>query len=164
MHLVSNIGLEESIMGIVTAWANMRSKHPQRKVGAGVYDYSTGALHLGYAGFPHGVEDRADWWESNEEKLRLVVHAETNAVLKALQAGFNPSESAIFCTHWPCQRCARDAIAITGIRTLYCAGNRVREHEGSAGQVHLEDMKAFLHRECGVDIHNITTPEIEEMR
>ena len=116
--LHSNKSLYESIMDVVEMWANNRSKDPRTKVGAGVYDETTGALFLGYNGFAKGVVDTSDRWE-RPAKYEYVIHAEENAVFKALAAlGSRTSECTLFCTHKPCHRCMSKIVQV-GIEHVY---------------------------------------------
>lgn len=99
-------------------WAKNRSKDPTTKVGAGIYDVTTGALFLGYNGFAKGVDDTEERWQ-RPIKYDYVIHAEENAIFKALAAlGSHPTECILFCTHKPCHKCM-SKIAQVGIKTIY---------------------------------------------
>lgn len=128
----SNDSLELSIFTAILNWAECRSKDPLRKVGAAVYDKLTGAMYFGYNGFPAGIYDYRNIWDQrtadlptfdpNAElvlaKSDLVVHAEANAVNKALRAGCDVSGNTLYCTLYPCSRCMRDVIAANRIKTV----------------------------------------------
>jgi len=119
----SRAGMDESIFAVLYVWAELRSKDPNTKVGAAIYDSSTGALHMGYNGFNHGVPDEKEAWDNRDlevahNKYTKIVHAEANAMMKALQAGFKPEHSTMFCTHWPCHRCLKDFIIPSKIKTI----------------------------------------------
>src|SRR5262245_56317864 len=86
-------------LGATTGRASMNSKWDARflelaefvskwskdkaKVGAVLATPRSGAIALGYNGFPIGVEDRAERLEDPDIKLDMVVHAEQNALLIA---------------------------------------------------------------------------------
>jgi dCMP deaminase len=54
------------------------------KVGAVIVDPKTKqVVGIGYNGFPRGVEDSEDRYANRETKLKLIVHAEVNAILNA---------------------------------------------------------------------------------
>lgn len=123
--LQSKFSIEKSVAMTVKLWADARSKDPSTKVGAGIYDKRTGALHLGYNGFPHGILDtEAQWLQKSCDvprkisKYDLVVHAEKNAMVKALSCGSRPEDMMLVCTHAPCAQCWRDVIATIGIRRV----------------------------------------------
>lgn len=119
----SKANLDVSIFSVLYVWAQLRSKDPKTKVGAAVYEPTTGALHMGYNGFNHGIPDSIEVWdnrdnETSHNKYTHVVHAEVNAVMKALRAGFNPAGAVLYCTHWPCHRCLKDSIIPAGIKSI----------------------------------------------
>lgn len=121
----SKFNLQASIMRQAAQWATMRSKDPSSKVGAAIYDPCSGGLFMGYNGFPSGIPDSEVWWESRNQKKHamckydLVIHAEVNAVNKALKAGVNLSECELYCTHLPCPSCMKDVILLNKIKTVY---------------------------------------------
>jgi dCMP deaminase len=105
------------ILTLCEAWAK-RSKDPDTKVGAAVYDPITGDMFLGYNGFPSGFPDTPEFWE-RPTKYRFVRHAEVNAVQRAMRAGADLRRCYLVCTHRPCHRCMVDAISASGIATVY---------------------------------------------
>lgn len=121
----SRVKLLRSVMLVTAQWAECRSKDPSTKVGACVYDRDTGAMFLGYNGFPKGIHDMTRLWHDKEGhgsypcKYELVIHAEVNAILKALQAGVTMSRCVLLVTHFPCDRCMKDVIATSGIKSVF---------------------------------------------
>mgnify|MGYP003126501137 FL=1 len=63
---------------LVSSW----SKDPSTKVGSVIVDNDRRVISLGYNGFPKGVADNARL-NNREEKYKIVVHAERNALLFA---------------------------------------------------------------------------------
>ena len=63
---------------LVSLW----SKDPSTKVGSVIVDNDRRVISLGYNGFPKGVADN-DRLNDREEKYKIVVHAERNALLFA---------------------------------------------------------------------------------
>ena len=63
---------------LVSSW----SKDPSTKVGSVIVDNDRRVISLGYNGFPKGVADN-DRLNNREEKYKIVVHAERNALLFA---------------------------------------------------------------------------------
>jgi len=59
------------------------SKDPSTKVGAVIVDQDRRIVSLGYNGFPKHVKDSPERYADRDQKLKFVVHAETNAVLFA---------------------------------------------------------------------------------
>tara|TARA_Y100000296_G_scaffold66586_1_gene78724 strand:+ start:623 stop:1048 length:426 start_codon:yes stop_codon:yes gene_type:complete len=79
------------------------SKDPSTKVGAVIVDDDRRVISLGYNGFPKGIIDN-ERLEDREEKYKMMVHAERNALLFANKSVRN---CHIF-THpfMPCPACA----------------------------------------------------------
>lgn len=93
----------------VSTW----SKDPSTQVGAVITDDNR-VVSLGYNGFPSGIED--DWrLENREEKYKIIVHGEVNAILFA-------NRSLEGCTLYtypfmPCSVCAGKVIQ-SGIKQV----------------------------------------------
>ena len=120
----SKVPLVEALMETVHLWAAMRSKDPSTKVGACVYHGDTGGMFLGYNGFPSGLPDLKRVWDNRDHaqgltKYDLVIHAEHNAILKALKAGVDLKSCILICTHIPCPKCMRDVIAANLIPKVF---------------------------------------------
>lgn len=78
--------LDETILKVALTWAK-ESKDPSTKVGAVLVDADYNTIGTGYNGFPRGVVDLPARWNDRDVKLKLVVHAEMNAVLAAAKRG-----------------------------------------------------------------------------
>lgn len=83
------------------------SKDPSTKVGAVIVDPKRRVVGMGYNGFPRGVADTFIRYHDREQKYEMIVHAEINAILNAVQ-------SVAGCTlyTWPLKTCARCAAAV----------------------------------------------------
>ena len=81
------------------------SKDPRARVGAVIANPEKGrVIALGFNGFPVGVEDDADRLHDSSLKLKMVVHAEQNALLFAGQMA---KGCVIYVAGKPiCERCA----------------------------------------------------------
>jgi dCMP deaminase len=117
--------IDTSIISVCLLWSRLRSKDPNTKVGAAVYHPRSGALFLGYNGFPKGFPDYQEVWNnrdstSENNKYDVVVHAEANAIMKALKAmnSNELAESTLYITHYPCKHCVKDFIIPSGIKTV----------------------------------------------
>lgn len=62
------------------------SKDPSTKVGAVIVDDKKRIVSLGYNGFPIGINDSYEKLENRETKLKIIVHAERNAIIFANRA------------------------------------------------------------------------------
>lgn len=95
---------------LVGSW----SKDPDHKVGAVVVDERRVVLGVGYNGFPRYVSDAPERYEDRLVKLKLIVHAEANAILNssaALRGAY------LYCTRFPCSDCAK-LIIQSGITSI----------------------------------------------
>lgn len=80
------------------------SKDPDRQVGAVIVDTMRRSVGSGYNGFPRRVRDLPERYLDTHVKLKLIVHAEANAILNAV-AGV--TGCTLFCTSYPCSECAK---------------------------------------------------------
>jgi dCMP deaminase len=96
---------------LVSTW----SKDPSTKVGAVIVDDNKRVVSVGFNGFPRGVKDDFTRYEDRELKLKMVVHAEINAILFAKQ----PLDGCTLYTvpFQPCSRCAAQVIQ-SGIKRV----------------------------------------------
>lgn len=104
-------------LALVTA---RMSKDPKTSVGAVIVGKDREVLSMGFNGLPRGIADTDDRLGDREEKLRLIVHGEMNAILNAARTGtalrgttlyFVATDSTGFV--WggpPCVRCAVEII------------------------------------------------------
>jgi dCMP deaminase len=82
------------------------SKDPSTKVGAVIYDEQNTPHSMGYNGFARGVDDTDERLLNKEQKYKLVVHAEANAILNATRTGARLAGCTMVVTHPPCPACA----------------------------------------------------------
>ena len=120
----SEYTIPQAIMRLAIQWAQDRSKDPRTKVGAVVYDETSGAAILGYNGFNAGMPDLKAIWDNRDPedpacKYNYVRHAEANALEKAFKLIGDLSGCYLAVTHFPCFRCMKDWIIPSGIKTVY---------------------------------------------
>ena len=80
----------------------------KRKVGAIIVKEGN-ILSFGYNGMPSGMSNEAEI-ELPDQTLKTkpeVLHAESNAILKAAKTGFSVRDSTIYTTTAPCLECAK---------------------------------------------------------
>lgn len=123
----------------VSSW----SKDPSTQVGAVIIDDNNRVVSIGYNGFPRSIEDD-ERLNNREEKYKIIVHAEMNALLFA-------NRSLEKCTLYtypfmPCPRCASMLIQ-SGISRVVSPEN---SHTGWE-----EDFKTSrqMFAEAGVFLH-----------
>ena len=87
----------------VSSW----SLDPSTKVGAVIATNDNRILSLGYNGFPKGVEDTNKRYQNRDVKLKLVCHAERNALDSA---HFDVEGATLYSTLFTCNECAKSII------------------------------------------------------
>lgn len=96
------------------------SKDPSTKIGAVIVGPDKEVLSAGFNGFPRGIADTEERLNNRDMKLKLVVHAEMNAILAAARTGIKLKGSTLYVIAlnrsyriWggpPCTRCAVEII------------------------------------------------------
>ena len=83
------------------------SKDPSTQVGAVIVDKDHRIVSLGFNGFARGVLDEPDRYADRETKYKMVVHAESNALIFARQ---DLRGTALYV--WPFMPCASCAAKV----------------------------------------------------
>lgn len=83
------------------------SKDPSTKVGALIIDDRGAIRAVGYNGFPRGVDDDPGRYADRAVKLRLIAHAEANAIANAAAVGTPLNGCSLVVTKFPCHECAK---------------------------------------------------------
>lgn len=104
---------------LVGSW----SRDPNVKVGCVIVNDDHNQLSGGYNGFPRGIKDDARL-DDREMKLKIVVHAEANAIAAAARNGSMIKGTTIYCTFCPCSQCASLIIQAGIKRCLWVRSDR----------------------------------------
>ncbi len=122
---------------IAEMWAG-QSTCPRASVGCVIMtpDFKHVLAH-GYNGAPSGLDHCLDAGcdpdpNDPEGRCTRAIHAEENAIIWAARRGIPIQDSALVCTHSPCQRCAKMVIA-SGIQTV----RYTHEYSGGYGSLRL---------------------------
>jgi len=83
------------------------SKDPSTKVGSVIVDSKRRVIGLGYNGFPRGIEDTDERYSNRETKLKLVCHAERNALDNAPSS---VESATLYTTFFPCNECCKSIV------------------------------------------------------
>lgn len=153
----SRADIELTCMVIARIFARLRSKDPNTQVGACVHHRESGGLFLGYNGFNVGVPDYDALWQARTgevslpgapdaeaTKYHLVVHAETNAIRKAMSALGRLRDCELFVTHFPCRACMKDAIIPSGLTKVVYADDQ-----------HYDGVSAWLAEQAHVSVERL---------
>jgi dCMP deaminase len=135
------------------------SKDPSTQVGSIIVGPDREIVSAGFNGFPRGIEDTAERLNDREMKLRLIVHAEMNAVLSAACVGTRLKGCELYLGAtdisgevWggpPCTRCTVEIIqsGIVGIVSWRPKSVPSRWHEDIAFARKLIDEVGISYRE-----------------
>lgn len=103
------------------------SKDPSTRVGSVIVGPDRELLSAGFNGFPRGIADTPERLADRETKLKLVVHAEMNALLAAARTGMRLKGCTLYLAAtddsglvWggpPCTRCVVEIIQV-GIKEI----------------------------------------------
>lgn len=103
----------------ISSW----SKDPSKQIGAVVVSETGQILSLGYNGFPRGIADTEDRLNDREQKYKLIVHAEMNAIYNATLNGVSLRGSILYVYGLPvCSSCALGIIQV-GIKLVVMPDN-----------------------------------------
>lgn len=97
---------------------SLKSKDRRCQVGAVIVSQDNVVLSTGFNGFARGVYDDRETYENCDEKLKLICHAEGNAVFNAARMGISVKGSTIYVTKFPCLACC-NIIVQTGLERIY---------------------------------------------
>ena len=101
----------------MAAVASIKSKDETCRVGAVIASPSNVVLSTGFNGLARGVYDDKKILKKKNEKLKVVCHAEQNAILNAARIGVALEGASIFVTKFPCLACC-NAIVQAGITRI----------------------------------------------
>lgn len=99
MNLAKYYPIAQAVAGL--------SKDPNTKVGALIIDKRGSIRSVGYNGFPRGVNDDQSRYNDRDTKLKLIAHAEANAIANAASTGTQIQGCSIVVTKFPCCECAK---------------------------------------------------------
>src|SRR5580692_291788 len=105
----------------MAAAVSIKSKDRTCRVGAVIVSASNVVLSTGFNGLARGVYDDKeilDDKDKRDDKLRVMCHAEQNAILNAARIGIAVEGATIYVTKFPCLACCNGIIQ-AGITRIY---------------------------------------------
>jgi dCMP deaminase len=98
---------------------SIKSKDPRCSVGAVIVSKDNVILSSGFNGMARGVYDDENTLLDADKKLKVICHAENNAIINAARVGGGSLQGAtIYVTKFPCLACC-NAIIQAGIKRIY---------------------------------------------
>ena len=131
------------------------SKDPNTSVGAVIIGPDLETRSTGFNGFPRGIADTIERLSNREDKNRLMVHAEHNAILNAARIGTSLKGCTMYlaCTDdsgkvWSGPPCVQCTLALIQVGITEVVGWPFKEGE-SKWKENIEQSRLLL-REAGV--------------
>jgi dCMP deaminase len=119
---------DEYFMYIALA-VSIKSKDSHCRVGAVIVSPDKIVLSTGFNGLARGVHDDMRILLDKDEKLKVICHAEHNAIMNAARVGGHPLPgTTIYVTKFPCLACC-NAIIQAGITRIYTHDHEFWEHD-----------------------------------
>ena len=117
----------------VASW----SKDPSTQVGAVAVRNRT-VIAQGYNGLPRGMRDTDDRLTVRPLKIKMIVHAEMNAIYNAAENGVSLKDSTVYVVGLPvCHECAKGLIQV-GVKRIVTPQQDIPEKwQQSCGDAHL---------------------------
>jgi dCMP deaminase len=149
-------------LNLALAWARF-SKDPSTQVGALIVGPDREPRTAGFNGFPRGIADTQERLRNRETKLRIIVHAERNAICNAARCGISlngctlylaaTDESGLVWGGPPCTACTIELIqaGITSIVSYVQKSVPSRWHEDLA-------FSRELLSEAGIPLREVLPP------
>jgi len=130
------------------------SKDPRHRVGCVVVDDQRNELSGGFNGFPRGVIDDGRL-QDRDAKLKIIVHAEANAIAAAARNGHSLKGGILYCTLTPCPQCA-SLIIQSGIeRVVIPLEDPGKQHENRTYWIEAGRFAINLLQEAGVKVGRV---------
>lgn len=135
--------------------AARKSKDPRCRVGAVIVSPGKLVVATGFNGLVRHIPDDVALLADIEEKLRMICHAELNAILNAARLGAAVAGCSIYVTKFPCLACC-NAIVQSGIQRLYTHDHRYW-NDDPADPDH--SRKKYILRQAGVHVEASNHPD-----
>lgn len=113
---------DEYFLWLATA-VSIKSKDPRCSVGAVIVSHDHILLSTGFNGLARRIYDDERLLGDAAEKLKVICHAEANAIYNAARMGIALNGTSIFVTKFPCLACCNTIIQ-AGITRIYTHDER----------------------------------------
>src|SRR5262249_48884300 len=118
---------------LIAEAAKEKSKDPKCPVGAVIVSEDKVVLTTGFNGLPRGADDDKEILDDVYEKLKVICHAEQNAIINAARMGISVRGASIYVTKFPCLACCNSIIQ-AGIARIYTLDHRYWDDDPFDGE------------------------------
>lgn len=122
LSILSHVDNWDEYFLTIAVAVSTKSKDPRCPVGAVITTADHDILSTGFNGLARGVHDDDAVLADAEEKLRVICHAEQNAIVNAARIGVSLKGATIYVTKFPCLACC-NLIIQAGIKRIYTHDN-----------------------------------------
>jgi dCMP deaminase len=123
----------DEYFSLIAEAAKTKSKDPKCQVGAVIVSADKVVLTTGFNGLPRGVDDDRQILEDTDEKLKVICHAEQNAIINAARVGIAVQGASIYVTKFPCLACCNSIIQ-AGIERVFTLDDRYWDDDPFDGE------------------------------
>lgn len=113
----------DEYFSLIAEAAKSKSKDPRCQVGAVIVSADKIVLTTGFNGLPRGVDDDSQILDDTDEKIKVICHAEQNAIINAARMGIAVQGASIYVTKFPCLACCNSIIQ-AGIKRIFTQDHR----------------------------------------
>jgi dCMP deaminase len=113
----------DEYFSLIAEAAKSKSKDPRCQVGAVIVSSDKVVLTTGFNGLPRGVDDDRQILDDTDEKIKVICHAEQNAIINAARMGIAVHGASIYVTKFPCLACCSSIIQ-AGIKRIFTLDHR----------------------------------------
>lgn len=136
-----------------------KSKDPKCRVGAVIVQDRL-VVSTGFNGLARNVFDDPSVLDKADKKLKVICHAEQNAIWNAARYGLKLKDATIFVTKFPCLRCC-NAIIQTGIQRIYTHDGKYWDDDPDDGK---HEFKQSMLRQAGLSVDAPFHPDYKARR
>ena len=112
--------------------SSMRSVDEDRQGGACIVNTDNRIVGIGYCGYPRGMDSLPKTGDHSDDQKFYMCHSIMNAILNKNQ--YDIRDCRIYCTHFPCNECAKMIIQSGISRVTYSVDSvvdSVENHEAT---------------------------------
>lgn len=123
----------DEYFALIALAAMSKSKDPKCQVGAVIVSADKVVLTTGFNGLPRGVDDDRQILDDADEKIKVICHAELNAIINAARMGIAVKGASIYVTKFPCLACCSSIIQ-AGIKRIFTLDHRYWDDDPFDGE------------------------------
>lgn len=97
----------------------------------------------GYNGSPSGLPHCDDVGCDDDGHYHRVIHAEENAIIQCARCGVSTIGLSLYCTHFPCERCAARLVQ-AGVRRVFYLEPQANPEKAARSEAILKKAEVYV--------------------